>query len=133
MHYIHILLVLMTPLVSLPNCRISFRKGYFSRQVRPPADQLCPVFTSQLHTMPASGTYRGAAFASTLPSRCQLADRHRCQHQHHLPCTAPASNPLMELAASMARWRNCTDSSSKLQTVRFGSWTYFTTSRVMVR
>nr|DAW22336.1 MAG TPA: hypothetical protein [Caudoviricetes sp.] len=29
MHYIHILLVLLTLLVSLPNCRISFRKGYF--------------------------------------------------------------------------------------------------------
>lgn len=30
MDYIYILLVMMTPLVSLPNCRISFRKGLYS-------------------------------------------------------------------------------------------------------
>lgn len=36
MNYIYILLVMMTPLVSLPNWWISFRKGIFSPTVCPP-------------------------------------------------------------------------------------------------
>ncbi len=131
MHYIDILLVMLTLLVSLPNCRISFRKGHFSEPSSPQAVSF--AFTSRLYTRPASGTYRGAAGAGIPQFRYQPADLHRYWCQRYFPCRVPASNPLMELAASIASLRSRTDSSSKSQTVRFGSWTYFTTSRVMVR
>ncbi len=53
--------------------------------------------------MIANDTYQAATDADIPPSQCPLEDLHHCLNRHHFPCTAPASNPLMELAASMAR------------------------------
>ncbi|EAO0728354.1 hypothetical protein E4X58_20820 [Salmonella enterica] len=56
------------------------------------------------YTTPAIGTYPVATGADILPFRYPPAGLHCCQFLLcSLPCTVPASNPLMELAASRAR------------------------------